>query len=255
MAFSTPELAALLQKTSAIGVSQRQSRSYLTPWDAVGFFADCLAACVLPRSMVVYLDNALCLELVANRGRLIEITDRSKDADLQLGPVSAADIDVFSQNFANLVSTRSNISVFFQPVTKGLDTQREGVTGAQILQASGYQFLRNLGANPFDILIEGAQNVLLGVYSPETGLTHRASGFELSSSLKDWIETIFGSIGVAGICEVTQVAFYSPSQSREITVGFSLGNGPPLAIVFSSGAVADVAEFWMGLQTNCDAVS
>lgn len=242
---ATDQLSSILHRIAAIGVTARQIKVYHAPEDALEFFVDCLKTCVLPRSMVVFLDHFQSFEVAASGGRLLQIVERADDIGLKMGPITSADVSAICTELLAVFAKGSQISVEFRKIGSGIEDTLDGATGDQILAASGFQFLRDFESDPLDVLIEGAQDVLLGVYSPAIDRRATYKGFKLPTELLGWIDAQFSALGAADdTLADDEIALYRPSSSSEIAIGFHQRKGQQTALIIDANSITDLAEFW-----------
>ena len=182
------ELAAVLQRISAIGVATRPTLNFAVPEDAIGFFVDCVRTCILPRTVAVHLDGKNCLLVSTKGGRLLQVLESADGVGIETGAVSADTLSGFCEQLMALFRDKSTIAVEFHRSQATEEPGSTGVSAEQILSTLNFQFLRNLPSDRLDILIDGAQHVLLASYVLTKEIEQQSGDFETPQELLNWLD-------------------------------------------------------------------
>lgn len=244
-------LHSLLARAAAAGLSARRSKACMAPEDALWFFVDSVQSTILPRQLKVFIDDRVCLTVVANGGRLIEILDSQDDYGLGLSPrmLNTPDLPEICDALQQLFAGAGHIAIVPLAAEADPNAALHGIRGLDLMQALGGVPTPWDRSARLDDLITAAQDVTLAIWHPFDTPSVTADGFDVSEPLRDWIVSVFAALVANDDTEGDELLYllHAP-RSPSLTGCFHLAGPTQTAILIHRDAATDVAEYWATMR-------
>ena len=247
---TTPDdVAAVLSRVAARGVSPVLSVRPETADEACALVLDAVRTCLLPRVVVVTSAGAPCLELEAVGGRLLSVTTvadragRTAFASLLGRSLTTEDAGQVAELFRASVTETGPLDITF----RAAEASGNGISPVAVLEAMGLHWDLLGPAERLQHLDAATEEVLIGTrrQSGETRMVRKDAA--LPVTLVSALDECLRDGGLAARLADDEMLLLSHPAGADVTVALLHRGTGPEAMVFDPDVATDLAALWSEL--------
>ena len=244
---------SILAQAAATGIQDRRVLHSNGREDALAYILQCIDTSVMPRHLIITVNDEHQLGFIASARSLISVTDVSlKDfSDLiehSLKPSVAQDMDrvcVLLSTFSDLTGT---VRLQVEPYRMGIDPAQSGITARQLAQHLELHPNQDLGLDnsaKFEFLLDEARDYILAARRTHEEWHVLHAGLDGLGPITDTADALICDANRLGkIMKGEDSLFLNLTNDVDLAIGIVLLEDGPAALLVSNDATTELARIW-----------